>query len=74
MQPPAFCAAPATQADQPAYYVPQYLQSAGVEVVPVPVFYPQATEILGQPVYRKVQDVPGEQQRRGSRQPGAPHV
>lgn len=63
------------QADQPAYYVPQYLQSAGVEVVPVPVFYPQATEILGQPVYRKVHDVPGEQQqRRGSRQPGAPHA
>ena len=59
------------QADQPAYYVPQYLQSAGVQVVPVPVFYPEATEILGQPVYRKVQDVPGEQQqqRRGSLAP-----
>ncbi len=48
------------QANQPAYYVPEYLQEAGVEVIPVPVYYPNATEILGQPVYRRVQDVPGE--------------
>jgi uncharacterized protein len=48
------------QAGQPAYYVPEYLQRAGMEVVPVPVYYPDATEILGQPVYRKVADVPGE--------------
>lgn len=47
------------QAGQPAFYVPQYLQSAGVEVVPVPVFYPDVTHILGQQVYRRVQDVPG---------------
>jgi predicted CoA-binding protein len=47
------------QANQAAFYVPQYLQSAGVEVVPVPVFYPDVTHILGQPVYRRVQDVPG---------------
>jgi len=45
---------------QPAFYVPQYLVSAGLEVVPVPVYYPEATEILGQPVYRKLVDVPGE--------------
>jgi hypothetical protein len=51
----------ALQANQPAFYVPQYLQSAGVEVVPVPVFFPDATHILGQPVYRRVQDVPGKQ-------------
>jgi predicted CoA-binding protein len=47
------------QADQPAYYVPRYLVSAGVEVVPVPVYYPEATEILGVPVVRRLADVPG---------------
>lgn len=47
------------QAYQPAFYVPQYLANAGVEVVPVPVYYPEVTEILGQKVYRKVADVPG---------------
>jgi uncharacterized protein len=48
------------QSGQPAYYVPEYLQRAGMEIVPVPVYYPDATSILGQPVYRKVADVPGE--------------
>lgn len=47
-------------AGQPAFYVPQYLQRAGIEVVPVPVYYPEVTEILGQPVYRKIADVPGD--------------
>ena len=44
---------------QPAYYVPEYVQRAGIEIVPVPVYYPDATEILGEPVYRRVSDVPG---------------
>lgn len=48
------------QSDQPAFYVPQYLQRAGVELVPVPVYYPTVTQILGQPVYRRVAEVPGE--------------
>lgn len=47
------------ESGQPAYYVPQYAQEAGLEVVPVPVYYPDVTEILGQPVYRRVADVPG---------------
>ena len=47
------------QAYQPAFYVPQYLAAAGLEVVPVPVYYPEVTEILGQKVYRKLADVPG---------------
>lgn len=51
---------PESHSDQPAFYVPQYLQSAGVEVVPVPVYYPDLERILGQPVYRKLVDVPGE--------------
>jgi predicted CoA-binding protein len=48
------------QGGQPAFYVPEYLQRAGYEVVPVPVYYPQVTEILGEPVYRAVADVPGD--------------
>lgn len=47
------------QSDQPAFYVAAALQEAGVEIVPVPVYYPEVTEILGQPVYRRVADVPG---------------
>jgi predicted CoA-binding protein len=44
---------------QPAYYVPQYAQHAGYEIVPVPVYFPDVTEILGAPVFRRVSDVPG---------------
>ncbi len=47
------------QAAQPAFYVPQALQAAGVEIVPVPVYFPDVTTILGAPVYRRVADVPG---------------
>jgi predicted CoA-binding protein len=47
------------QADQPAFYVPKYLQAAGIDVVPVPVYYPEVTTILGKPVYRRLVDVPG---------------
>lgn len=45
---------------QPAFYVPAYLVEAGFEVVPVPVYYPEATHILGQSVYRRLADIPGE--------------
>jgi predicted CoA-binding protein len=48
------------QADQPSVYVPLYMQRAGFEIVPVPVYYPEATEILGAKVYRKLVDIPGE--------------
>ena len=48
------------QADQPAFYVPKYLDAAGLQVVPVPVYYPEVTEILGKRVYRKLIDIPGE--------------
>jgi len=49
-----------TDPDQPAYYVPEYAQNAGWEIVPVPVYYPEVTEILGERVYRKVADIPGD--------------
>ncbi|RKH39288.1 CoA-binding protein [Corallococcus llansteffanensis] len=45
---------------QPAYYVPEYLAKAGVDVVPVPVYYPDAKQILGKPVYRRLVDIPGD--------------
>jgi predicted CoA-binding protein len=45
---------------QPAFYVPQALQQMGLQIVPVPVYYPEATQILGEKVYRRVSDVPGE--------------
>ena len=48
------------QADQPSVYVPQYMQRAGFEIVPVPVYYPDATMILGEKVYRKLTDIPGD--------------
>ena len=47
------------QANQPAFYVADYLVKAGLDVVPVPVYYPEVTRILGQPVFRKLMDIPG---------------
>jgi uncharacterized protein len=44
----------------PAYYVPEYAQHAGYEIVPVPVYYPNVTEILGEKVYRTVASIPGD--------------
>ena len=45
---------------QPAHYVPKYMQNAGFQIVPVPVYYPEATEILGEKVYRSLTDIPFE--------------
>jgi predicted CoA-binding protein len=47
------------QADQPAFYVPKYLSAAGFEIIPVPVYYPEVTAILGKRVYRHLVDIPG---------------
>lgn len=47
------------QDGQPAFYVPEYMQRAGYEVIPVPVYYAEVTEILGEKVYRRVSEVPG---------------
>ena len=46
------------QADRPAHYVAQSLQSSGVEVIPVPVYYPDVQTILGQKVYRTLASIP----------------
>lgn len=47
------------QSYQPAFYVPQYMATAGFEIIPVPVYFPETTHILGQKVYRALSDVPG---------------
>ena len=47
-----------TQASQPAFYVPSYLQRAGFQIIPVPVYYPSVTQILGEPVFRRLIDIP----------------
>src|SRR5947209_8644791 len=46
------------QAGQPAFYVPSYMHNAGFKIIPVPVYYPQVTEILGEKVYRRLDDIP----------------
>ncbi|WP_293388157.1 CoA-binding protein [Nevskia sp.] len=50
---------PESHDDQPAHYVPAALAAAGYQIVPVPVYYRDVTSILGQPVYRRLVDVPG---------------
>jgi len=47
------------QAHQPAFYVPEYLHGAGFDIIPVPVYFPDATHILGKHVYRSVAEIPG---------------
>ena len=46
--------------ERPAFYVPRYLVGVGLEVIPVPVHHPDAVSILGQQVYFKLADIPGE--------------
>ena len=49
-----------TASNEAAYLGPLRAQQAGIEVIPVPVYFPEVTEILGQAVYRTLVDVPGE--------------
>jgi len=48
---------PESHADQAAHYVPAHMAAAGYEVVPVPVYYPEVTQILGKRVYRKLSEI-----------------
>jgi predicted CoA-binding protein len=45
---------PESHGDQPAHYVAAYLDAAGFDLVPVPVYYPEVTHILGHPVCRSL--------------------
>lgn len=49
---------PESRRGQPAFYVPSYMQAAGYDVVPVPVYYPEVMEILGRNAYRRLVDIP----------------
>ncbi|MCA1589589.1 MAG: CoA-binding protein [Acidobacteria bacterium] len=51
---------PETHAGQPAFYVPKYMASVGYEIIPVPVYYPEISVILGQPVFRKLTKILGD--------------
>lgn len=51
---------PESHSGQPAFYVPKYMADAGYDIIPVPVYYPEVTEILGKPVYRDLTKVPRE--------------
>ena len=48
---------PESHADQAGFYVPAHMAGAGYDVIPVPVYYPEVTEILGKPVVRKLADI-----------------
>jgi predicted CoA-binding protein len=43
---------PESHAAQPAYYVPAHMHDAGYEIIPVPTYFPDITEIFGKPVFR----------------------
>ncbi len=51
---------PETHASQPAFYVSKYMADAEYEIIPVPIYYPEVTEILGKKVYRDLSHIPGE--------------
>ncbi|HEV2719836.1 MAG TPA: CoA-binding protein [Thermoanaerobaculia bacterium] len=48
---------PESHGDQAAHYVPAHMAAAGYNVIPVPVYYPEVTEILGKKVFRKLADI-----------------
>ena len=51
---------PETHNTKPAHTVPATLQQQGYEIVPVPVYFPDITTILGEKVYRSLVDIPGD--------------
>lgn len=53
-------ARPASFAHKAAYFVPRALQDMGLTVVPVVVHGHEDAQILGEPVYRRLVDVPGQ--------------
>lgn len=45
------------QSDQAAFQIPKWLVDHGYDVVPVPVYYPEVTSILGLPVVRDLASI-----------------
>lgn len=48
---------PESRSGQAAHYVPAYMARSGFDIIPVPVYYPDVTEILGERVHRRLADV-----------------
>src|SRR5512140_2302269 len=48
---------PESHGDQAAHYVPAHMAAAGFEIIPVPIYYPDVTQILGKPVVRRLADI-----------------
>ncbi len=51
---------PESRAHKAAYYVPAYMQEHGYDIIPVPVYYPEVTQILGQPIQRDLTAIEAE--------------
>jgi predicted CoA-binding protein len=45
---------PESHSGAPAHFVPAFMARAGFDIIPVPVYYPDVTEILGKPVFRNL--------------------
>ena len=43
---------PESHSAQAAHYVPAHMLAEGYEIIPVPTYYPEVTEIFGKPVFR----------------------
>jgi len=48
---------PEERRDKDAFSIPLYLSKVGYEIIPVPVYYPDHTIILGQKVVRCLRDI-----------------
>lgn len=48
---------PESRSGEPAHYVPKYMKTAGYRIMPVPVYYPEINEILGEPVHRDLSSI-----------------
>lgn len=48
---------PESRSGEPAHYVPKYMKTAGYRIIPVPIYYPEINEILGEPVHRELSSV-----------------
>ena len=49
---------PESRRHRSAHHIPAYLADVGYTILPVPVYYPETTEILGQPVFRTLSQLP----------------
>lgn len=45
------------EAGGPAFSVPAWLEQVGYTIIPVPVYYPEVTTILGKPVHRSLSTI-----------------